>query len=279
MISKMTGAVRIASAYREPNASFVVSKDRHSQVNAETVAKRFRCWIETAWNLPKVNPMESKSIANIAAALSEFIDDVGVPDTLICDLAPEQTGKQTGVMKLIRRRNIKTRNAEKGRGITQNQRTETEIREAKAKWKACMQSSQVPPRLGDCCLVYIAKIQCLLAHGIDQRPGIEFLTGNTVDISEWLDFDFYERVWYWDQKKMDMTDEQARLGCWLGISHRVGRDMTYWILTESGTVITRSSTVQHITISDMATSRFGTGRDNGAVQSTRAGESWQPTLL
>jgi hypothetical protein len=51
---------------------------------------------------------------------------------------------------------------------------------------------------------------------------------------------------------MDMTDEQARVGRWLGIAHRVGSDMTYWILTQSGQVIARS-TVQHITVSDMAT--------------------------
>jgi hypothetical protein len=34
--------------------------------------------------------------------------------------------------------------------------------------------------------------------------------GQTVDISEWLDFDFYDRVWYWDQPKTDMTNVQAR---------------------------------------------------------------------
>jgi hypothetical protein len=49
-----------------------------------------------------------------------------------------------------------------------------------------------------------------------------------------------------------MTNKQARLGRWLGIAHRVGSDMTYWVLTESGRVIARS-TVQHVTITDMAT--------------------------
>jgi hypothetical protein len=170
--------------------------------------------------------MESKTGANIAAALSEFVDDVGVPDTLVCDLTPKQTGKHTDVMQLIRRRRIKTRNTEKGRGVTQNHRAETEIREVETKWKARMQSSQVPSHLWDYGLVYIAEIQSLLARGVDQRPGIERITGNTIDISEWLDFDFFERVWYWDQKKMDMTEEQARIGRWLGISHRLGSDMT-----------------------------------------------------
>ncbi|KAI2502107.1 hypothetical protein MHU86_12337 [Fragilaria crotonensis] len=63
---------------------------------------------------------------------------------------------------------------------------------------------------------------------------------------------FYDCVWHWDQVKTDMTNEQARIGRWLGIAHRVGSDMTYWILTESGRVIARS-TVHHITFSDLVT--------------------------
>lgn len=49
-----------------------------------------------------------------------------------------------------------------------------------------------------------------------------------------------------------MNDEQAKIGRWLGIAHRVGSDMTYWILTQAGRVIARS-TVQYITVTDMAT--------------------------
>jgi hypothetical protein len=114
-----------------------------------------------------------------------------------------------------------------------------------------MRSNQVPARLWDYGLVYISEIQSILARGVDKRPGLEKLTGETIDISEWLDFDFYDRVWYWDQKKTDMTEEQAKIGRWLGIAHRIGSDMTYWVLTESGKVIARS-TVQHITTTDMA---------------------------
>jgi hypothetical protein len=48
----------------------------------------------------RVYPMESKASSNIATALNTFFDDVGVPVELICDLASEQTGKNTDVMKL-----------------------------------------------------------------------------------------------------------------------------------------------------------------------------------
>jgi hypothetical protein len=115
-------------------------------------------------------------------------------------------------MKLIRQSNIRLHIAEKGRGITQNHRAETEIREVKAKWKTRMRENGAPSCLWDYGLVYISEIQSLLALDRDQRPGLERITGNTIDISEWLDFDFYDLVWYWDQKKMDMTEEQARIG-------------------------------------------------------------------
>jgi hypothetical protein len=201
--------------------------------------------------------MESKASSNIARALQEFIDDVGITASLVCDFASEQTGKHTDVMKIVRQSDIKLRIAEKGRGITQNHLAESEIREIKTKWKTRMQENLTPSRLWDYGLVYIAEIQSILARGRDRRRGIERISGDTIDISDWLDFDFYDIAWYWDQKKMDMNDKQARICRWLGIAHRVGSDMTYWILTETGNVTARS-TVQHLTVTNLATAAVQT---------------------
>jgi hypothetical protein len=258
-LNRMIGNVNVATAHRDLNVYFMESKDRHSQVNAETVARKFRCGIETAQrtlkttshttrcssnrsssdrryrvdhlNLHKhrlddtfymdtlfskvkslnghtcaqcittgtftrIYPMESKASRNIAQALTEFADDVGIPGTLICDLASEQTGKNSEVLKTIRRLQIRLLPAEKGRGTTQNHRAETEICEVKTKWKTRMRENQVPARLWDYGLVYIAEVQLLLARGPDQCPGIKKVMSQTVDISEWLDFSFCDRVWY-----------------------------------------------------------------------------------
>ena len=70
-----------------------------------------------------------------------------------------------------------------------------------------MRENQAPARLWDYGIVHIAEVQSLLARGPDQRLGIEKVMGQTVDISEWLNFDFYDHVWYWDQPKTDMTNE------------------------------------------------------------------------
>jgi hypothetical protein len=53
-----------------------------------------------------------------------------------------------------------------------------------------------PKRLWDYGLVYMAEILSITARGSNQRPGLEEITGQTIDISEWLDFEFYDPVWY-----------------------------------------------------------------------------------
>jgi hypothetical protein len=103
----------------------------------------------TNGSFTRVYPMESKSSNDIAHALTEFVDDVGIPGTLICDLATEQTGKNTEVLKVVRRNQIRLQPAEKGRGTTQNHRAETEIREIKTKWRTRMRENQVPSQLWD----------------------------------------------------------------------------------------------------------------------------------
>jgi hypothetical protein len=64
-------------------------------------------------------------------------------------------------MKLVCRLNIKLHAAEKGCGITQNSKAESEIREIKTKWKAQMRNEvQIPSRLWDYGLINIAKVPC-----------------------------------------------------------------------------------------------------------------------
>jgi hypothetical protein len=86
-----------------------------------------------------------------------------------------------------------------------------------------------------------------MSRGDDGRSGYEQVTGKTPDISEWLDFEFYDLVWWWDRpNKPNINDEMKRLGKWLGISHHVGSDLCYWIVTDSGQVVSKTS-VEHVT--------------------------------
>ena len=139
---------------------------------------------------------------------------------------------------------------EKGRH-NQNHKVEREIGILKARWRRRMIDLNIPARLWDYGLVYEAEILSRTSRGSDGRTGYERLTGKTPDISEWLHFGFYDLVWFHNVEKPSLTDQSRRLGRWLGVSHRIGSDMCYWILTDSGKVVS-CTTVQHVTTEDMS---------------------------
>ena len=79
--------------------------------------------------------------------------------------------------------------------------------------------------------------------GKDGRPSLERLTGDTIDISEWLECEFYDLVWFWNNQS---DDTKQMLGQWLGVSHRVVSAVCYCIISEKGKVLSRT-TFQHLT--------------------------------
>ena len=66
---------------------------------------------------------------------------------------------------------------------------------------------------------------------------IESVTGKTVDISEYLDLGFYDQVWYHENAGLG----ERLHGRWLGVSHQIGILMSYYILTQTGSVISRTT--------------------------------------
>ena len=93
-----------------------------------------------------------------------------------------------------------------------------------------------------------------MALGKDRRTGYEEVTGKKSEISEWLDFEFYDLVYCYDMpNKPDVSNNVRRLERWLGISHRVGSDMCYRLITEYGKLILKTS-VEHVTCDDMIAS-------------------------
>ena len=69
----------------------------------------------------------------------------------------------------------------------------------------------------------------------DGRPTLEKITGDTINLSEYLGFDFYDMVWYWDT--LSGEKGKALPVRRIGISHRVGAGMCYWILNKQGNLI------------------------------------------
>ena len=80
------------------------------------------------------------------------------------------------------------------------------------------------------------------AMDLDGRCPLEPITGDTVDTSEYLDFGFYDWVWF----RENAGSGETKLGRWLGVSHRIGTLMSFWVFTSSRRVMSRT-TVQRVT--------------------------------
>ena len=102
-----------------------------------------------------VHPLRSK--AKFVQALTEFADNVGIPDSLLSDGAPEIVGPRTDFMKEVNRLKIKLKRSEVGRS-NQNYAAEREIGELKKQWRNRMLKRKVPPQLWDYGLVYETNI-------------------------------------------------------------------------------------------------------------------------
>ena len=188
----------------------------------------------TNGNFTTVYPLVLKG--KVAQALTEFADDVGIPDTLLSDGAPEMVGTKTEFMKEVNRLKIRLKRSKVGQS-NQNYAAEREIVKLQKGWWNRMLKRKVPPRLWDYGLVYETNILNRIPRGREQHTGIEIVTGETPDISEWLDFKFYNWVWYYNQKKIEIDGIGRCLARWLGVAHRVGSNLYYWLLLKSGKVI------------------------------------------
>ena len=101
---------------------------------------------------------------------------------------------------------------------------------------------QVPKRLWDYGLIFESEIMTRTVRGKNKRTAYEIMTGETPDISEWLDFDFYDWIHYWDNPD---DKDSPKIGKWLGVSHRIGSALCYYVLKENGKIVSRT-TVQPI---------------------------------
>ena len=77
---------------------------------------------------------------------------------------------------------------------------------------------------------------------------LEIITGETLDISNYLDFYFYNWVTY----RTNDCLVKLIIGRWIGVSHKVGKFMVYWFLAVSGRPIACVN-VQRLTEADKAT--------------------------
>jgi hypothetical protein len=189
----------------------------------------------------RIIPMSKKS--DVCNTLMTFIQDIGVPASLHSDGAKElQSGKwkdicdEYGIKQTITEPYSPWRN-----------RAKVNIREVKKRIHRLMMRTKTPMVLWDYCATYVAEIMCMTANDLyvlHGRTPHEVVTGITPDITELAEFGWYEPVFYYED--LPFPQPKRSIARWLGIAHRVGQALCYWLLTSTGQVIART-TIQSFT--------------------------------
>ena len=189
----------------------------------------------------RIYPMDSKKKAGDALRL--FCQEFGVPEKLTFDGSKEQSMKGTQFMKQVRTHNIDYHISEPD--LHNQNPVEGVIGELRRKWYRVMIRKRMPEQLWDYGLRWVSETSSLTHTTAGVLGGtipLQEVSGETPDISEYLDFGLYDEVWYKDNAGASPYEP----GRWLGVSQRTGRLMTYHVLTQRATVISRS-TVQRVT--------------------------------
>jgi hypothetical protein len=97
-------------------------------------------------------PIERKSQAG--ETLHLMIDEVGIPNQIISDGAPEQTGMRSEFMRCVRKHRISEWRIEPY-SLWQN-RAEDQIREIRRRWRLLRQRKKVPAWLWDYAMVHLS---------------------------------------------------------------------------------------------------------------------------
>jgi hypothetical protein len=166
-------------------------------------------------------PIEKKGDAY--EPIDWFVQDYGAPETLISDGAPEQVGRNSKFQAKLRKHGIKHKTSETERS-NQNP-AEGTIREVRKRWYRQMFKRNCPRRLWSYGLPHVCAIMRLTASyagRLQGRTPLEAMTGETPDISEYLDFGFYDLVWFKENAGLGET----QLGRFLDVDHLVGSLMS-----------------------------------------------------
>ena len=120
--------------------------------------------------------------------MKDYADSIGAPAEIDSDSPPMLIGRNSNFAKKCWFLSIK-QNVYKPETQQQND-FDGETRLFKCCWKNSMATNNSANRVWDYVLVYEAGILSIIARGQDGVPGLEKLTGDTVDITEYLDFAF-----------------------------------------------------------------------------------------
>ena len=172
-----------------------------------------------------------------AGALRSFIEFVGLPTTLHSD--GHNNFVQGAFKKMLRKFHIPHTTTEP-HSPWQN-RAEYAIGELKQYSRRLMFHTQTPIRLWCFCFNYCADVLSLCATGrfeLQGRTPFEIVTNYTPDISEYVQFAWFDWCYYYDQ------ENKSKCLCrWLGPAAGIGQAFCSYLLLSNAEFIARSSVI------------------------------------
>ena len=192
-------------------------------INGEQCAQLY---VGKTSKLTDVFGMTTKS--QMPETLQDFIRKWGAPDALLSDNAMEQSSRT--VKRILREYGTMAMYTEPHHP-NQNP-AERRIQDVKKMSNIMMDRTNTPADLWYLSVEYSAYLLNHLANEtLDWRTPIEVATGETPDISNLLQFHWYQKVYYYDPKS-SYPKPKEKLGYFVGIAENVGDTLTYKILTD-----------------------------------------------
>ena len=171
-----------------------------------------------------------------ATSLMDVIRKYGAMDELISDNAKAQISEKT--KSILRTFNIKDHQSEPYVG---NQNfAERGWKDTKVKVNHLLNSKGAPAKAWLLALQYVSELQNHTAvKSLNWRTPVEWLLGYTPDITVFLQFEFWEPVYYAKYDAQFPSDTTELLGRFVGISENVGNAMTFKVLSCEEKIINR----------------------------------------
>lgn len=185
----------------------------------------------------KFFPMESNNQLESAGSLKYLVEMIGLPNGIHAD--NHKTFTEGAFKSLCSKFHIPQTFTEPY-SPWQN-RAEGGIKEVKSYAYKIMNAEDAPMRIWCFAFEYASDVLALMATGLYQleaRTPYEHVMHYTPDISEYVNFRWYQWSYYWDE-----LNKEKKLCRWLGVAHKVGQSFCYWILLSNGEFLARSSVI------------------------------------
>ena len=212
---RMYGVKRLYGRFAS-DTLFITTKSLHHNTYAQVYSHK--CGFSTCY------PMQDTKGDTVGDSLYNFVHDFGAPEHLTFDGFQSQVGKGTKFRKGLRQYNIDW-HVSAPRRPNENP-AEGTIREVKRRFYQIIHKKAVPKRLWDYLIVWICETSSLSVSSskyANGRTAVEIISGETPDISEYLDFGFYDWILYTSNAGLG----ERQIGRWIGVSHKVGQMMSY----------------------------------------------------